>query len=254
MSLLDGLVSHYGLSQDALETRTDSHGSNDLDPTSNINNDPSGIIGLCQLFAQTHYLQAQSATPFTFGDTSFTVGIWVNAIGWDNDSSLQRHIINKWNSTNGREWQMDWVDSIDRFRFIARDSGDANTIRAEANNFGIVSSRTNEWIFILGWHDADNNQIGIEVNNGTADTTAMTGGIQNTTTNSLLSIGAQAGSALPMAVNKFSGRIDHSSIWSRILTTSEKTFLWNGGSGRPYSEYANSAGGSNGLSSLWLFQ
>ena len=71
------------------------------------------------------------------------------------------------------------------------------------------------------------NEIGISVNDGTVDTTAHSGGVASISTG--FNIGAAAD-----PTNYWDGRIDSTSFWWKILTSTEVTDLYNGGSGFDY--------------------
>jgi len=90
---------------------------------------------------------------------------------------------------------------------------------------GILSST---WYFIVGWYDAVNNRIGILVNNTYGQELSSAGRAVGT---NALSLGGNTtwGGYL-------TGRIDEAAILKRLLTNDEKTWLYNDGAGRAYSE------------------
>jgi hypothetical protein len=93
------------------------------------------------------------------------------------------------------------------------------------NSFGVPN--LSQWYFLLAWHDATNDLIWLSVNNATPQSTAWTYGTFNGTGEFRIG-GDQGGAGL------FEGRIDEVAIWSRVLTSDERTALFNAGAGKYY--------------------
>ena len=237
-SLLDGLISHYNLPEDGNNTRLDVHGSNDLGTFSGagVSNSSGGVQGYCQNFAAGDYLETASSTPFVFGDTSFTIAAWVNAdiMG----GSSQRMIIDKANSNTGREFRIDWVPSPNRFRFMTFDLNDTVVITETTQTLS-----AGVWYLIIAEHDAVNNTTSIRVNNGTLNSTELIGGLQSTFTNSKFTIGSKSGMTGGLNYVKWDGKVDHVSVWSRVLTEADHTLLYNAGTGLAYTTYGSAGSG-----------
>ncbi len=232
MALDDDLISFWDLNETgALAARVDAHGSNDLTPRG------TGVTGLPGLIdnAANHNqngLEAANSTPFRFGDSDFTIVTWVNATTWSGGSSPQRLIATKWVSPN-REWMIDWSNSVDRIRFLARNSADTGQTIVQADTFGAVSGQTSTWLMIMAYHDSVNDEIGISINDGTVDTLAHVGGIQTINQGAKAALGTRDGGGAT-ANSNFSGLQDVTGIWSRVLTAQEITDLYNSGSGLDY--------------------
>ena len=79
--------------------------------------------------------------------------------------------------------------------------------------------------FVVGWHDSVNNTLNIQVNNGTVNSLAWTAGVLNGSAD--FAIGARRDTA-PLY---FDGRIDAVGLWKRVLTSGERTSLYNSGTG-----------------------
>ncbi len=92
-----------------------------------------------------------------------------------------------------------------------------------------------QWYTIIAWHDSVNNTLNIQVNNGTVNTVSYSGGAMDTTFP--LSIGAHFDGTYGL-----NGRIDEVAFYKRVLTPSERTWLYNGGSGRSYAELTPQSG------------
>jgi len=73
---------------------------------------------------------------------------------------------------------------------------------------------TNTWNLMMAWHDATNDEIGLQVNGGAVYTASHSGGV--------------SGSALDFLVGKdFTGRIDGLGVWDRVLSGSERNQIYN---------------------------
>jgi hypothetical protein len=162
----------------------------------------------------SEYLSHDDHADLSTGDIDFTAAAWVYL-----DSKAVRPIVEKGNNTAGYgnwEWGLRYT-TTDRFRFAVQDgvNSDANV---EADNLGSPSLST--WYLVIGWHDATNNTINIQVNNGTVNSAAYTAGSWDS--NHPFAIGKGSGSY-------FEGRIDEVAFWKRTLTAAEKTQLYEDG-------------------------
>ena len=82
------------------------------------------------------------------------------------------------------------------------------------------------WHFVVAYHDADNNLLGISVDGG-AVVTAATGGANNALTD--FYVGARSA-----ALQFFDGQLDEAALWNRVLSADEITALYAAGAGRYY--------------------
>ena len=143
--------------------------------------------------------------------------------GWlyftTNPASTIQRIANK-SDTNKREWE--FLFNLSQLQWYVFD-GTASVV-GNANSTASISAGT--WYFVVCWHDTANNQVGIQVNNGTA-TTASSGAAGSNSGPLYFGNRAQldAGSYL-------NGRLDEWGLWKRLLTATEKTYLYNAGSGQ----------------------
>jgi hypothetical protein len=85
---------------------------------------------------------------------------------------------------------------------------------------------TGTWYHIVAWRDDTNDQSGIAINAGTPDTASATAG--DLDANDAIQIGATNTGSF------FDGIIDEVGVWTRVLTSQERTDLYNGGSGLAY--------------------
>jgi RHS repeat-associated protein len=81
----------------------------------------------------------------------------------------------------------------------------------------------------VAWHDSVNNTLNIQVNNGTVSSVSYTSGAMDTTYP--LSIGAHSNGSYG-----FDGRIDEVVLYKRVLNSAQRSWLYNNGAGRTYSD------------------
>lgn len=106
----------------------------------------------------------------------------------------------------------------------------ANGAQVTNVNSGITPA-TGAWYFVIGWLDASNNLLWIQVNNGTPAFIACPNDSWDST--GQFEIGRQPGwSSSPI----LDGRVDNVMVYKRILTADERTNLWNAGLGLDYAE------------------
>lgn len=223
--LLDvGLVGYWKMDETS-GTRTDQTGNNDLTDNNTVTGATGKINGAGQFTrANSEYLSATvtAGDPIQVGELSFTWAGWVYI-----DSSHLGVIASQYGNTDAlRVWQLYYDNGADRFTFVlANGSGTNSTV--VANNFGGITLAT--WYYIVAWRDVAGS-INIQVNNGTADTTATTTVPLPITQPFYLGANGSGGAGS----NAFDGRIDEVGFWKRLLTAAEKTSLYNGGSGLAY--------------------
>lgn len=215
-SLFTDLISLWKLDETS-GTRVDSIGDNDLTDNSTVGS-ATGLINRGASF--TGALESLSiddnASINVSGNINWSYSVWVKLA----NKTFSYGILNKGTPSTG-EWHLEYLSSSDRFRFGVR--GSAKTT-VSANELG--SPVAGVWYHILVWHDADNDEIGIQVNNGTSDVSSHSSGVKIGT--DTFHIGRNPGVFNPPLNG---GLIDEVKFWKKILTTQEKSDLYNSGSG-----------------------
>lgn len=218
MALTDNLVAFWKLDE-ASGTRNDSVGSNHLTDNNTVLS-VAGQIGNAAQFvaANSEFLSIASNADVQSGDIDYTLAGWVYI-----DSGSDAAIVTKDHSVSGtREYFLG--TSGNKFLFHNAKPTDSLTL-VFANTFGTLSAAT--WYFVVAYHDAAADEIGISVNNGAFDTAATGGALQAAST-AEFRIGARQYSGFE---GYFNGRVDAVGYWKRKLSAGDVTELWNGGSG-----------------------
>ena len=205
-------------------TRNDSHSMNHLTDTNTVTS-TTGKQGNAANFVATssEKLSIADNASVSLDGTDFTLAAWVNLT----TVGANRPLINKETVSTNREMLLLYVHSLTRFKFDIYSGGATLIAGATADNLGVPATGT--WYFIVAWHDRTADTVNIQVNNGTADSTA-TGGTEIPATNSIFYVGARA----VETAQYHNGVIDEAGFWKRVLSADEKTALYNGGSGVGY--------------------
>lgn len=198
-------------------TRADSYGTNSLTDNNTVDYN-TGKQGNAASFtsANSEYLSHADNASLSTGDIDFTIG------GWFYITSLadaENDILGKWKtSTNNREFLLDTETTS--LKFYVSSNGTATTNVAWSSALS-----TSTWYFVVAWHDAVNNTLNIQVNDGTAVSSSYSSGVLDSA--AYFGIGG-----IEKAVDYYDGRIDEVFFYKRVLTANERTWLYNTGTGK----------------------
>lgn len=214
--MTDGLISYWSLDESG-GVRSDRHGTNDLTDNNTVGS-VTGIISSaahCQA-ANSEWLSVTDNATFTLTEVSLSAWVRLTSL-----PSYVASIVAKYGSAGAREYQIVYDNTLNRFRFVVSADG---TVTAAATASTVVA--TGQWYHIIAW--ADGSSINIEVNGVSA--TVAGSGIHNGAGDFAL---CRPGS-LPS--NYFDGYVDEVGLWERLLTAEERTWLYNSGAGRSYTD------------------
>lgn len=221
MALTDNLVAYWKLDE-ASGTRADSAGNGYTLADNNTVASASGKISNAADFtaANSESLTVADNANLSMGNNDFTIACWAQ---WKAEVSyytiLSKHSTSD-NSTS--EYLLMRRQDTDDLMFSIY-SG-SSTIRVDTT----LDLSATTWYFIVAWHDAASDTINITVNDGTVFSTATGGSAPNDTTTQF-SIGSTNNSG-----NYHDGLVDEVGIWRRVLTSGERTTLYNSGTGLSY--------------------
>jgi len=165
------------------------------------------------------FLSIPSDSDIQTGDIDYTVAGWIFIDTINND-----HTIIAKSDTAKIEYRLR-IGNDNKPFFQIGDGGSGGRGSAISS----VTLSANTWYFIVGWHDAAANTVNIQVNNGTVDSVATTG--VGVATNQRLTIGCVMASGDTVIANNTRGRLDEVFFWKKVLSSQEKTDLYNSGNG-----------------------
>jgi hypothetical protein len=222
MAIIDSLISHWKLDE-ASGTRSDSHSSNDLTDNNTVTQAVGKISNAGQFTkANSEFLNITDNASLSVGDIDFTIAAWVYADSVPTGSNT--HAIVAKDASGVRGYALTVFDSSGA-KFAFQVGSDASTFTNHIDStFGNVP--TGEWIYVIAWHDATANTLNIQVNNGTVDSVSYSSGGYDEAQD--FRIGQHFGG------NNWDGRIDEVSFWKKVLTSQERTDLYNSGDGFAY--------------------
>jgi Concanavalin A-like lectin/glucanases superfamily len=221
VALTDSLDGHYALDE-ASGTRLDSTANSyDLTESGGTTSSTTGKISSAAVFTAVsdRFLVASASSIYQYADTDFTIQAWVNLT----TKSATQRIITKFGASHG-EYQLRYNSGADTFEFYVWGTSGYGSQGLVSTSSGIS---TGTWYHLICHHDATANEIAITTNAGTPVTTSHSTGTYTST--DLLRLGDSNDYNEPPDL-----ALDEVGFWSRVLTSGERTSLYNGGSGFAY--------------------
>jgi hypothetical protein len=226
MALTDDLISYWRMDE-ASGNALDAHGSNTLTDVATVGSTTGKINNARDFeFSNAEFFWCADTADLSTGDIDFTIAAWVNAEAFGGNRVIAAKYLG--GSANNREWQLWYINGSARFELrVSPDGAAGSVVTRQATTLGAPSTGT--WYHIVAWHDSVNNLLGIAVNGGAADTSAHTTGVF--TGDAAFSIGEGSSSSVGTS---WDGLIDEVGFWKRVLTSQERTDLYNSGNGLAY--------------------
>lgn len=233
-AVITSLVSYWELNE-ASGTRNDAHSTNHLTDNNTVLS-TTGKVGTAADFetSTSEYLSRASNSALQAGDIDFTFAAWINL-----ESATSGIIASKdSNAGSSRDYTLEYSTGFGPIFYV-----NGSFL---AGPGGTLSNST--WYFVVGWHDATANTTNLQIDNGTVNSTS-TGGAAPDVSASQFRIGAREYSG---AEGYFDGLIDEVGFWKKVLTPTERTWLYNAGAGRSYADIVAEASGAAPKSLLTL--
>ena len=227
MPIKDNLEGWWDL-EEASGNRIDAHGANDLTDGATTPR-AAGKVGFGVELNSSDWVYIDDPASLTFVDEDFTVAFW----WWTGDifHAASRWAVAKCNTDTGfggREYDIFYKNGINKFVFNVSNGG--GQTEAVASAFGTPAEET--WYYLVAWHDSVANTINIQVNNETPENSAHTTGCHNG--DGWFAIGRLGEAVFGHA----DGIVDSVGVWRRVLTSDERTELYNSGDGVGYADLA----------------
>lgn len=223
-TLADGLVSYWPLDEES-GVRADLVGSNDLTDNNtvgfaSVTGPPNFPAGKAASFvaANSEYL---SRTNFTFGSGSYTYAVWAYSSSPSTYQSFGSVGTGAWAGITSELGGLITAGTL--YNQIGYDGG-------SLSNYSTKAAPSNDaWHLIMTTYDADTNIIQVYVDDvaGTAFSPA------DNRYNDAASV-LRIGSLQNLLASYWNGQLSNAAVWSRVLTSQERTDLYNSGAGLFY--------------------
>jgi hypothetical protein len=217
------LIAYWKLDE-ASGTRADSETTGTAQDLTDNNTVTSttGKIGNAAQFvtANSEYLSRTDSADMSVGDIGFTIAAWVylDTLVGTGDA---RHVASKSGGSSDEYWiSAAETGGVNKFFFVVNTAGGAKVVSHNTT----LSATT--WYFVVAWHDPDANTVNITFNTETP-ASATTSGSAPTDSNGQFQLGRYGGGSA-----YWNGRIDEVGFWKKVLTSDERTELYNAGSGK----------------------
>lgn len=192
--------------------------SNDLTDTNTVTATTGKVSG-ARLFtkANAEYFTHADNAAFSTGDIDFTWAVWINAVTPSNTAVL-------FSKSDATVTEYELYISGTKVRFYVENGGASADVGA--TTFGNLTGSTS--YFVVAWHDSVNNIVGVSVND-VSDTTSYSSGVLDNAHPFYV-----ARNGANFAGQYFDGWMDELFFWKRVLTSGERTQLYNAGAGLAY--------------------
>lgn len=209
MSLLTNLVYYWKLDESS-GTRNDSHGSANLTDNNTVTEDINGVINSSARFTSANSEYLNGSVSLNFTDTaSWSIQFWAKRTG------IGDNIFISFNASGSTVLRINDGNG----NVIPRDSTNTNFCFSTSNSVPV-----NTWTHVVLVQDQVANETRIYIN-GVSDNT---GSVVNCGSPDTIYLGHRTTSTY------YDGSLDEVGIWSRALTASEVSSLYNSGSGFAY--------------------
>lgn len=224
VTAFDNIVSYWKLDEfsdkSGAVTRADSVGTNTLIETTAVKS-ITGKISLSPLFTTVggSVLYSNDTASLSTGDIDYTIAGWLylTSLPATDASFISKYLT----AGDQREYRFN-VNAAGLLEFRVSGNGTASTA---VNSAVTIAAET--WYYVIGWHDSVNNKIYIQVNNEIPVSADHAGGSFDSTAKFVLNQQDSAGTFID-------GKVDEVGFWKRVLTSKERSDLYNNGNGLTY--------------------
>ena len=217
-SLLTSLISWWSLDETS-GTRADSHGSNTLADNNTVTYATGKQSNAAQFTsANSEYLSVSFGHGLGGGARDWSIAFWVYLDSLDQQTFM---FTGDGTAASSNDYFIGYNSGVSRYFLNIPSGGSYN--RLDANNYGAPSTAT--WANIVCYYNNGTTELGIIVNDGTANTSTTA---SPNAKNASFYLGSW------FASQYTNGRLDEVAFWSRLLTASEITAIYNGGNGVAY--------------------
>jgi hypothetical protein len=221
--LMTDLVAYWKLDE-ASGNRADSVGGQTLTDHS-VGSSAGKINTYAADFSSTYLDHADSSVLSVPIDSDFTITGWFYARANAYGGIFGKSGVSGLGYNTDCEYVISTVDYNGTNIGLYFNASDGTTVpSATVNNI-----TKNAWHFFVAWYDSAAGYLYLQIDNGTPGSAASTHGSFDST--SSLYVGKFG------AGFNYDGKLENVGLWKRVLDSTERSNLWNGGSGLPFSSF-----------------
>lgn len=172
--------------------------------------------------ANSTYLFINNTATLATGDVDFSISTWI----YLNTSGVQQAIIGKRDDapfTDAEYYLLITPSNVVRWAVTSNGTTIADVV--DANSFGALNTGT--WYNVVAWHDTGD-FIGVSVNLS-VNSASYSGGLRAGTAPFVIGAVGDAN-----FTDFFTGRIDETGVWKKVLSPTDRINLYNSGTGNTY--------------------
>lgn len=219
-TLKNGLLAWYSFDNTSwLDSHTGGHNLTDNNTVGNV---AGKVNNAADCDGSADYLNIPDADDAfsEFGDEDFTLAFWVRPDVIDASGSLDILVENYYPGYTIA------TDTRVGGNFRARISDKTTNTNRDGDAIHNLANGT--WAFVVVWHSAADDLIYLSIDNQSPLSSAHTPGLHVSSNSfNICSTGVDG---------YYDGLIDEMGIWNRVLTSSERSALWNNGNGIGYGD------------------
>jgi len=160
------------------------------------------------------------------GDIDFTIACWFFLDTLPSVTGSMTLISKHESTTATQEYLLELLSS-DQVRWGVRETPGNGGVFVTVTETTTLTTGT--FNFVVAWYDSIADTVNIQLNNGTVFSTSGAAAPGDTT--AVFAIGRNS---FGSGVSFMNGRIDEAGFWKRVLTSQERTDLYNSGNGNTY--------------------
>jgi hypothetical protein len=234
---ISDLISWWKLDETS-GTRYDSHGSLHLSDNNTVGygTGKQGNAADFEASNQETLYRSLGSSELSFGDEGVTWAYWVKHES-DGNTVAQQHIsIRDTAGSQYSEIRLRWGEANNTFDLLLANSLNWNRVVTWSG-----TPSTGTWYFILAWHDPVANTMNLQVNDGAVNSFSDSYGLWDGGGVSTREI--RIGRLVNYTTDQYmDGLIDEVCVWNAVLSSDERSWLYNSGAGRTYEDLFPSSG------------
>lgn len=184
----------------------------------------TGIISNAYDFASTYYMRASTHTVAPL-DRDWSVGLWFKST----TTTVSPYMMSMMNNANS-DWMRIYFLSDGKVSFSCDDGSNPLTVISTTSSYD-----NNNWHYVIVTRDMATNTWTMYIDNSLIGSSSDADSSVDSSDELLIgALWGNGGASATPKRNFFSGALDEIGFWSKVLSTQERSDLWNSGNGLTY--------------------